>query len=76
MSRTSNRRSRIYRRLIDSNHHTVGYIIEGQRRISVDEAVTMARKDMLSNVRVVNGSTRAYIQGVNSSLSDLPATRA
>lgn len=65
--------TRITRRIIDSKKHTQGFILQGGRRVSRSEAVTMASSGKISGVRIVNGPHGSYLQSVGTrGLYDLP----
>ncbi len=64
---------RITKRLVSSKRHTVGFVLTGGREITRDQAVSMASRNRLSNVRVVRSSQGDYLQSTtNSSLYSLP----
>lgn len=69
--------ARINRRVLNKKRHTIGYVITGNKRVTRNQAVTLAKRGQLSGVRVVNGRTSNYLQSTTSrSLQDLPVTMA
>lgn len=64
---------RITKRVINSKRHTVGFVLNGNRRVSRAEAVRMAQRSMLGGVRVVSSSQGTYLQSTTSrNLYELP----
>jgi hypothetical protein len=63
----------ISKRVANSKGHTVGFVISGNRRISRNEAVRLARRGEIRGVRVISGSQGVYLQSTTDrNLYDLP----
>ena len=66
----------ISKRVADSKRHTLGYVLRDGREITRSQAVKMAQRNQIKNVRAINGSDGPYIQSVEGAknLYDLPVT--
>lgn len=68
-----NNTSTIVKRIVNSKRHTVGFVLNGNRRVTRSEAVRMARSSRIRGVRVVSGSQGTYLQSTTDrNLYDLP----
>jgi len=67
------KKSRITRRVVSSKRHTLGFVLDGNTRVSRAKAISLARNSQLSGVRVVSSSQGEYLQSTTSrNLYDLP----
>lgn len=64
---------RINRRIVNSQRHTTGFVLTGNRRVNRREAISMARKGQIQGVAVRRGPSGAYLASTGSrSLYSLP----
>lgn len=67
----------IIKRIVNTKRHTVGFVLSGNRRVSRNEAVRMARSSRIRGVRVISSSQGSYLQSTTSrNLYDLPTVNA
>lgn len=65
------KKMRITRRIVNSKRHTIGYVVGGQEQ-TIDNAAALARRGMISGVRVVGNHIQAEIG--RHPLASLPTT--
>lgn len=66
---------RINRRIVNSQRHTTGFVLSGNRRVSRREAISMARSGKIDGVAVRRGPSGSYLASTGSrSLYSLPIT--
>ena len=67
-------RRRITARIVDTKRHTIGYIVDNNKRATRGEVVKMARRNQLVGVVAKNGVAGWYVSGTPShgKLEDLP----
>jgi len=64
---------RINKRIVNSKRHTVGFVLNGNQRVTREKAVQMARRSQIGGVRVVSSSQGEYLQSTtNRNLYSLP----
>lgn len=63
----------IYKRIVSTKRHTIGYMVTGVGRISRREAVRLAKAGKIKGVRVAKGPGGEYISSSTSrNLYSLP----
>lgn len=65
---------RITRRLVNVRRHTKGFVLTGGKSVTRNQAVKMARKGLIRDVRVVRANHRDYLMGTGTSLYSLPVS--
>jgi len=67
----------IYKRVVSTKRHTVGYMVTGLGQVSRSEAVRMAKAGKIKGVRVAKGPQGEYITSNTSrNLYSLPVVLA
>lgn len=67
----------ISKRVVNSKKHTVGFVLNGNQRVTRSRAVQMARRSQIGGVRVVSSSQGTYLQSTTSrNLYSLPTVLA
>jgi hypothetical protein len=67
----------IYKRVVSTKRHTVGYMVSGVGQVSRREAVRLAKAGKISGVRVARGVKGEYITTTTArNLYDLPIVLA
>ena len=63
---------RVTHRVVNVKRHTTGFVLTGGKQVTRYQAVQLARKGLIRNVRVVKSNNRAYLTGESTSLYALP----
>jgi hypothetical protein len=67
----------IYKRVVSTKRHTVGYMVTGVGQVTRNEAVKLAKAGKIKGVRVARGSQGEYITSNTSrNLYSLPVVLA
>ena len=63
---------RITHRVVNTKKHTTGFVLTGGKEVTRYQAVQLARKGLIKNVRVVRSNNKSYLMGDSTSLYSLP----